>query len=698
MANPFDQFDNAEPATGGNPFDRFDSGIKPELPKMGKEAFAEALKAEIAADPIKGAIGAFGAGTSDLIERGKQFFGKEDRNRIEANKIMTQASPVSAFAGDMLSPASIAMMKLMPVFKGATTIGSKIAQYAGNVAAPAAAGGVMAALKPDADMESVQQGAAGGAIAGGVVAPLMSLGAKGAGWLYDTLRGARPDLNAAKIMRDAAGNQINAIRSQGANAADDITAAQAAYGIDRDTWQALGEMAKRNDKDSFYRVLADRQAAQQEAIKQGVAGGANQTAAIATRIGDKKALNAEFVPRMNMELNAANEGQKLAQYQGQANALGEAAANKVQDVRRMTAVADRAENMGTEFGRRAPATALEQPTGMPSAGKAYSYGQELANRAESEAAKAAGDSLILGEGRRFSQGIADSLAAHGVKPLDVNPIISGLQSKLANPTAAGNKKYGAVLERVGNDIQEWAARNGGVIDARALYAIRKNSVNDAVETLTAGLDPKASAKYAAQVLADVRPMIDEAIVGAGGTAWPTTLKIFEKGMIPINRKEMGAELLRQSKEKFAETVAGNNPKAVRKVFGPGAYDINAEMGGQMRGLNKVAGEYTRDAEIARQASAGEGGLARILDADTMKFRFPAWISRETTVANKALETLETRLDKATMDRLVEGMKSGKSANRLLELMPTSQQKNLLSQIIETGGYRPAVVAGSAAVQ
>lgn len=685
MANPFDQFDNAEPATGGNPFDRFDSGIKPELPKMGKEAFAEALKAEIAADPIKGAIGAFGAGTSDLIERGKQFFGKEDRNRIEANKIMTQASPVSAFAGDMLSPASIAMMKLMPVFKGATTIGSKIAQYAGNVAAPAAAGGVMAALKPDADMESVQQGAAGGAIAGGVVAPLMSLGAKGAGWLYDTLRGARPDLNAAKIMRDAAGNQINAIRSQGANAADDITAAQAAYGIDRDTWQALGEMAKRNDKDSFYRVLADRQAAQQEAIKQGVAGGANQTAAIATRIGDKKALNAEFVPRMKMELNAANEGQKLAQYQGQANALGEAAANKVQDVRRMTNLGAMADDMSMA-GRNTADGVMNQ------------RGLALGQRAESEAAKAAGDSLILGEGRRFSQGIADSLAAHGVKPLDVNPIISGLQAKLANPTAAGNKKYGAVLERVGNDIQEWAARNGGVIDARALYAIRKNSVNDAVETLTAGLDPKASAKYAAQVLADVRPMIDEAIVGAGGTAWPTTLKIFEKGMIPINRKEMGAELLRQSKEKFAETVAGNNPKAVRKVFGPGAYDINAEMGGQMRGLNKVAGEYTRDAEIARQASAGEGGLARILDADTMKFRFPAWISRETTVANKALETLETRLDKATMDRLVEGMKSGKSANRLLELMPTSQQKNLLSQIIETGGYRPAVVAGSAAVQ
>jgi hypothetical protein len=110
-------------------------------------------------------------------------------------------------------------------------------------------------------------------------------------------------------------------------------------------------------------------------------------------------------------------------------------------------------------------------------------------------------------------------------------------------------------------------------------------------------------------------------------------------------------------------------------------------------MQSVASQVQRDKTIAEQAKAGAGGLSRILDADTIKFRFPSLLRREATVANKALEELESKLDVATMDRLVAGMKSGQSANKLLDMMPTAKQKNMLNEIITAGGYRPAIVTG-----
>lgn len=671
--------------------------------KVGKPAttgdFAGALKSELAnADWGTRNVAGFGVAASDLFERGKQLFGMENRQQIDANKMIADAAPVGAFAGEMAGPASLAAMKFMPMLKGATTLGGKAAQYGGNVAIGAGVGGGLAALKPDANMETVGEGAAGGALAAGVLGPLVSAAAKGAGWAYDALKGRLGELKAAQIMRDAAGQNLDDIISANRVAPSGLTAAQAASGVQQDTYSALGELAKRNDPNSYYRQLGDAQEAAQRATLEALANGNTQTAARQARGADKKALEGVFVPRMKTELSAANAGKQLAELEARAAGLGDAAANKVQDVRRMTAAADRAETMGTEFGRRNPATALGAPTGMPSAGGRNSYGQELAGRAERAAQDAANDSLILGEGQRFTDGIAASLRAHGLKPLDTNSIVGSLGRKLNDPTQAGSKKYEAVLSRVANDIQEWTARNGGQIDARALYAIRKNSVNDVVEDLTKGLDPKASAKYAAQVLAEVRPMIDNAIVDAGGTAWPQTLKIFEKGMLQIDRKKMGAtslELFNKSKAGFLDLAQGNAPKVVEKNFGPGRFDIRQEMGGKMRAIDDVAGQISRDEDLARRAEAGIGGLSNILRQDVSDFRLPNLLNPKVSMFNRALDYVEGNTNKKAMMALIEGMKSGQSANALLGQMPTSQRSNMLKALMEAN---PALVAGSAAVQ
>lgn len=642
----------------------------------------------------------FGAGIADKVN--KFVAQKEAEYQRTRNP---EETDWGRMAGNVFGPASLGAMKAIPFLAGGAGIGSKAAAYAGNVAIGAGAGAGMNVLQPvsspdywDKQGENALHGAGAGAFGAAVIAPLISAAAKGSGWAYDALRGRLGDLKAAQIMRDVAGDEYGNIQKAWANAPENLTASQAMYGkADSDVMHALGDVAKQHDKSGYYRRLAD---AQEEALRAPIAvnaGGETQTASREAARANKEVLSKEiFTPRMERDLAAANEGAKAVAARQRAQALDEAAASKVQDVRRLTEASGRAEDMGTAFGRRTPATEAGAPTGNPSAGKAYSYGQELAGRAESEASKAAADSLILGEGRRFSQSIADAIEKRGMKPMDVNPILAGLQRKLNDPSSAGNKKYEAVINRVAQDMREWADKNGGIIDSRAAYAIRKNSVNDAVEDLTKGLDPKSSAKYAAQVLSDVRPMIDDAIVAAGGKNWPTTLKIFESGMKQIDRQKMSAsalDLFDKSKNKFVDLVRGNDPKRVEKVFGANRDNIETQMGGKYRALDKAATAVERDKDIERIAESARGGLADILQKDAIRFKAPGFLNPKVTVFNKALERMETSINRDSMEKIVDAMKTGQSAKKLLEMVPTSQRSRFL-EILQEEADKAVIAAPS----
>lgn len=637
----------------------------------------------------------------------------DKENQYQADRAASGRSGFDAakMAGGMISPASVGAMKFVPYLSGAAGMLPRAAQYLGNVGIAAGAGAAINSLDPaemqngqsygDAKLEQAKAGAIGGAIAGGVAAPLVQLAARGVGWAIDLLKGRSADVKAGQIVRQAYGADASAGQALNAAAQPTDTAVQASAGLNNDVVDALGALVKRNDKSSWYARNAAAQNAAAEAQIAGQAGGGTQAAARDTLVAGKDALNAEFKPRMQWDLDAANQGKQIASDQAAIANLNQQAASKVEDVRRFSAAADRAENMGTEFGRRNPATGLGQPTGMPSAGKQYSYGQELAGRAENFAQNAADQSLQLGAQGRMTQSFLDAIDRAGFKPLDTNSIIGSIQSKLSDPSAAGNRPYEKVLTNVANDIAEWTARNGGQIDSQALYAIRKNSINSAVQDLLKGADPKSAAKLAAQTVSEVKPLIDQAIVDAGGSAWPQTLKLYEKGMLQLDRKEMGAtalDLFKKNKPGFVDLVKGDNLQAPQEVFGPGRYDFAKEMGGKMRTYDPIANQVQRDTQIAEGANRGAGGLTRVLKDNISGFRIPNPLNHNVTLANDALAAMETRLNSATMDRLIEGMKSGKSANQLMNELPTSQQENFLKILLDSAGGRAALVSGSAAAR
>lgn len=519
---------------------------------------------------------------------------------------------------------------------------------------------------------------------------------KAGGYVVDALTGQLAPLKAARIAQQSLGPDLAAAQAA-VRANPTATFPEAIADINSPTAQALANRMLARDP-RFVRANATAREAENVNALTPLAQGQTQTEAIAARGQARQALNAELIPTLQTELNAANiAAGKLPQLEGQAARFGEAAASKVEDVRRFTAAADRADELAKTSApsSRAPKTGTATEFGQVRTPTRYTYPGELAVKAEQVATQAAEGSLRFGEAAKFSQAAADSLAAHGLKPLTAGSVTQRLATIVRDPELAGNKDVITAINRVGKDINEWS-NSGGVIDAFALDSIRKNSVNAVVKKLSD--DPTVQKQLAAEVTAKVRPYIVRAIEDAGGTGYGDYLKSYQAGRHVIDQSKMSAEALklyRQSPAEFIKLVEGNSPDAVRKIFGANNYDIAKEMSAEAMGaMRGVAGNVRRGEAVAEQVSAGQQALRELLVANTTNFRLPWGLSVQTAGTNAALDRLQNRLNKKVMDTLTEAYKSGVSADKLLNALPLAQRANI-RQAIESFTSPVTAAAGNA---
>ena len=506
---------------------------------------------------------------------------------------------------------------------------------------------------------------------------------KAGGYVIDAFTGQLAPLKAAKIAQQSLGPDLAAAQAA-ARANPTATFPEAIANINSPTAQALANRMLARDP-RFVRANAAAREAENVNALTPLAQGQTQTETIAARDQARQALNAELIPTLQTELNAANiAAGKLPQLEGQATRFGKAAANKVEDVRRFTAAGERAGEMAKTW----------EPTTIRDTGQSllpryakdhpayqWTYPGQLATKAEEVATQAAEGSLRFGEAARFSQAAADSLAAHGLKPLTASSVTQRLAAIVRDPELAGNKDVITAINRVGKDINEWS-NSGGVIDAFALDSIRKNSVNAVVKKLSD--DPTVQKQLAAEVTAKVRPYIVRAIEDAGGTGYGDYLQAYQAGRHVIDQSKMSAEALklyRQSPAEFVKLVEGNSPDAVRKIFGANNYDIAKEMSADAMGaMRGVVANVKRGEAIAEQTSAGQQALRELLVANTSKFRIPWGLSIQTASTNAALDTLQNRLNKKVMNTLTEAYKSGVSADKLLNALPLAQRAKVRQAI------------------
>ena len=475
---------------------------------------------------------------------------------------------------------------------------------------------------------------------------------------------------AARIAKESVGDMdavVNALRS----ARPGVTPAQALAeaGINEPIAQALlSRSALRKEGAKFFSdVTAAEDAAVMNALAE-IAGGGTQTSAKTAQAATKKQVNAVMEPIKNNILARANVGGTTG------NALRQEAVDQagkatqaVEDVRRFTAA-----------GERAGAAQVTPVPGQPKAPIRYTYMGDLQKKADEVATQAAKGSLEFGEASRLAQAAADQLDAAGLKPLEAAPILQGLQRVATNPELAGSEaiKY---LPRVAEDIQKWTSA-GGVIDARALDSIRKNSVNAVINDMT-NLDTKAKKALAAKVMTELKPMIIDAVENAGGKGYRDYLTNYANEMQKIGQMKLGAkalDLFEKSPKRFVALVEGNSPKDVEKIFGPGSYDIVTEMSQDAMKRLETAGQLVKGrATAAEQSEKGITAFQQVLEENTSKFRLPNFLSPKITATNTVLDVLEKKVGKETVRALTEASKTTKDFDALLNTLPAVERNKVL---------------------
>jgi len=525
---------------------------------------------------------------------------------------------------------------------------------------------------------------------GRVVAPVIAKGLQATGTAISNTLGKVADIRnipgqkAAKIARESIGggeldDVINALR----NSKPGQTPAQALAeaGINQPTTQALLKRAAERDPKFFTDLLNTQDFATVNKLSQ-LAGGETATASRNTLTNAKNALNAMTGPERELALNRANLGKSVAEYEAQAGKLGKEAAAKVQEVRDLISAGNAAEAY-------AKLQVIKQ--GLPTSTARYTYANELAEKAFGEwSDKAAQASLDLGQGARFAGDAAKTLRNYGIKPIEGAPLVQNIMGIADNPAFAGNDVLAGAVRNVADDIAKWTS-SGGVVDARALDAIRKNSVNAAIEKLRPGLDATSQKKLAASVLSDIKPLLIDAIEGAGGTGYRKYLENYTKGMQNIGQTKLGAQamdLYKKSPQQFVDLVEGNSPEMVEKVFGSGNYDIAVEMSKDaLKTLKGAAKQVETSAEMAKQATAGEQALVELMKDNVSTLKLPNVFSVVATTTNKALDILEKKVGKATMAKLTEAAKTSKSFDDLLNTLPASERNIVLKTIRDPSQWK-----------
>ena len=537
----------------------------------------------------------------------------------------------------------------------ATTLGGRAADIATRAAGGAVVGGTTAAL---INPEEAGTGAAIGAAAPFVLPTVGKYIAIGGGKIIDAFTGKLAPVKAGKVAREMAGDAIAQIRAANNLAPIDINAAQAAAGIDNDVYQAFLDFYAGKDKSSYFRVLKDTQKADQLNRLAQLAGGANLTENITSIKQGKNALNQLMTPIREAELGAANIGARTGlPLQAEADRLAAAATGKVQDVRRFTAAQGRAVTPDSSV-------------------LASDYQlSKLAGKADEVAAQAAEGSIRFGEAARFKQAAVDSLAAYGLKPLKSDAILSKLPSILRNPEFAGNDVIEGAVKSFGDDVTKWT-KSGGVIDAFALDSLRKNSINAAIDKLRPNLDQTSKKNLAAKVLGQLKQPIINAIEEAGGTGYGQYLGDFAANAQLIDRRKLAGaalDMFNRSPDEFTRLVKGNNPDAVEAVFGPGSFNVFKEMGADIRPMQQIADELTRDLGIKAQTKSGRLALGLEDQFGNPSELIPGFVGYKTAIAKKVAQILTGKVNEKAQRLLSEGARTGKSMNEILNTFPAEER-------------------------
>ena len=577
---------------------------------------------------------------------------------------------------------------------------ARAAQLGQRMAGGAIAGAGSAALT----RQDVSEGAAFGAGLPVVASVLRRV----AGKAVDLTK--LPRQKAAQIIRESLGANEDAARAAFAQLSpDDQRLARQVLvdaGIEPRVFMGLGANVERQLPDEVGLVLG-RQAQERAARLAGAAGGVTGTERRAAAEVARQGVSTATGPLRDEALARANVAGSVVPTAEQLASMARQQADEQSGLaRRMVFGAERAETaLGQmdDLGDAFDPEAVIRQRGL--AGTMAQRGEQAAQRA-----------IGLRQQARDMEDVVADLAAQGMQPLQVAPIVSQLRNMAAAPATRADKLQRTTLVRLATDLEKLADENG-VIDARDLYQIRKTGINDIVDRLLAGRQPTSGTKErTASLLTGVRQMIDDAIEGSGGADWKDYLTRTRQGFETVNRQELaskGAQLAQENPDEFIALMRGDRPKIVEDIMGPGTkqYDIHGMALAdpeRYKALQKSAAELAtlnRMAELGREGGYAASELAyrerpsiltRGLTGMTLFPSAPARIA-----AQGAEMATSAYLAPRVQKELAKGFLSGQNAMALMNQYPTSlelseavskmspQTRNALAQFLRNYTATPS---------
>jgi len=542
-----------------------------------------------------------------------------------------------------------------------------------------------------------------GATFGAALPAVGSIVRKVAGILPDLTK--LPTLQAARILRESLGDNVEAARAAlsalPADAQELVRQTLVKAGVEPRTFMGLAADVERLRPDQTARILEGQAAAREARLAQ-AAGGPTATATRAATEVARRDVSRATGPAREGALERANiagrEVPRAEQLAAQARALADEQSGLA---RRMTFGAERAE------------TRLGQMDDLGDAFDPAAVGRErgIAGAMTQRGEQAARGAIGLRQSAQDMEDYVADLAGQGMQPLTVAPIVQQIRSMAAQPGTRADDLQRGTLVKLANKLEGLADENG-VIDARDLYQLRKTGVNDIVDRLLgARAQPSSGTKErAASLMTSIRPMIDDAIEGAGGAGWRDYLDLTRRGFEAVNRQELGgkaAQLAKESPNEFIALMRGERPQIVEDVMGRGTgqYDIFGMAladPNRFRALQQSAGELgvlNRMGELSSQGRAAATELigrerplvSRALTRVGLSAFPPARIG-----ADAAQLALANTLQPRVQQQLAEAAVSGPNALALMNQYPSSLgmseavsnlspgMRNALAQLLRSG--------------
>ena len=562
--------------------------------------------------------------------------------------------------------------------------------------------------------ELTDQNIVDAALAGSVIPVIGTIGRRGAGFVYDALRGRLGEVRAADIMRNLIASNPSEIAAALRGAPDDARTNTAEFlaarGLLTPELAAATRMASASAEGAPLEQVARARAAGQDEMRTALRGGETGTEAMQNIGAMRQQVGEVTDPMREQALQRADVGRTVMIPQERAAQMEDAIAaeiNRSGIVRRMR---------GLEGRSLEQLDAVFQNPELFTTGRTVQRIGEVADQAGRRADEGIDAQLALRDSAASRREVVENLRAQGLQPLNIGTVVGDLRRKAAEAEFVNPPRF-RVLTEFANNLERRAASQGGVIDATGLYELRK-SMADTVADLLGPMDPGALQRRTAELVGEAKPLIDNAIEAAGGTGWRQYLNTFSAGMQNVERQQFARALEKLPEARLTQVMSGNDPDFVAKFFGPGRYDVNVELfGSQLPVAQKLAGEI--DASRAVAATGQEalapsqklgfrsGAQARVNEAfqPGMRNVFARGLTRMLggapgvygggVAADQMAREMSQQISQNAMRELVPGLASPQTAASMLGVRSSS---NKIAQIVNSLSPAQRAVLGQALTQ